>query len=101
MSRYAIKFNEDDDWKLLEQAPAEATWKVVARGSDPDELADEVFELIEDDELDPGQLIAVVTPSGRSDRRAVSFCSPAQRRQLGYVIDDRPVMGRQRDRYDG
>lgn len=101
MSRYAIKFNEDDDWKLLEQAPGATTWKAVAKGSDQDELADEVFELIEDDELDAGQLLLVVTPAGRSERRAVSFCTPDQRRRLGYVIDDRPVMGRPRDQYDG
>jgi hypothetical protein len=101
MSRYAIKFDEDDDWKLLEQVPGATTWKVLAKGDDLDELADEVFELIEDDELDAGQLIPVVRPAGRSERRAVSFCTPEQRRQLGYVIDDRPAMGRQRDQHDG
>lgn len=99
MARYAIKQDEHDEYKLLEFNPATGKWAVCARNLDDDELADEIFEMLEEDDLDANDEILKVTPDGRSKVRAIELVKDWQRRRLGYVIDAQPVAGRARDAF--
>lgn len=100
MSDYAVKEAPDGALRLIERLPS-GKWRAIAADLDDDELADEVFELCSDGLLDPGQIVPVLRADGtRADRRAVALCRPPQRRELGWALDDMPVAGRARDRYD-
>jgi hypothetical protein len=99
ISLYAIKQDENEEWRILERQP-NGRWRRVSGELDEEELAEEIFALIESGDLDAGTILAVITPEGRADRRAVHFCGPEQKRALGYVLDDAPARGRQPDQYD-
>ena len=99
MSLYAIKQDEKEEWRIIARKP-NGRWSLVIGELDEEGLAEEVFELIESGELDAGSILPVLTPEGRTNRRAVHFCSLEQKRALGYVLDDVPVGGRIRDQYD-
>jgi len=39
-------------------------WRAIAVDLDEEELGDEIFSLIEDEELDPGDIVPVIGPGG-------------------------------------
>jgi len=99
MTTYAVKENDEGAFRLIERMPS-GKWRAIAVDLDEEELGDEIFSLIEDEELDPGDIVPVIGPGGRSDRRAIHFCAPDQKRSLGWALDDRPALGRPLDEYD-
>ena len=93
MGRYAIKENDDGEYRLLEHDDARNKWRRVADELDADELADEIFGLLEDNDLEAEQMLIRVRADGDHEQvRAIDLVKAEQRRQLGYVISAQPVM---------
>jgi len=93
MGRYAIKENDDGEYRLLEHDDSRNKWRRVADELDADELSDEIFGLLEDNDLEAEQMLIRVRADGDQEQvRAIDLVKPEQRRQLGYVISAQPVM---------
>ena len=93
MVQYAVKENDDGDFRLLEYDLAISKWRRIATDLDEESLAAEIFELLSDGDLEAEQpIIRMLADGSREHIRAIELVSADQRRQLGYVISARPVM---------
>jgi hypothetical protein len=76
--------DDEETWTL------ELDGEVIASDYDDDELAQEVYELIDDGDLDAYETVRI---DGRA-RIAAELCTPEDQRRLGYVIGaKRPADG--------
>jgi predicted ATP-grasp superfamily ATP-dependent carboligase len=93
MARYAIAENDDGSYRLLEHNPATGKWRRLATDLNEDDLADEVYAILEDGDLDANTILARHDTDGSRTRvAAIDLVRDWQRRQLGYVIATQPVM---------
>jgi hypothetical protein len=93
MAHYAIKEDDNGDFRLLEHIDATHKWRRVAVDLDEETLAAEIFSLLEDGDLEAEQMITRLRADGnRESVRAIDLVSSEQRRELGYVISAQPVM---------
>jgi hypothetical protein len=98
MGKYALVENEDGSWRLLEQNPQTGKYRRLATDLEDDDVAEEIFQMLEEDTLEAESLLLRQHEDGsKSHVRAIDLVNAEQRRSLGYVIATQPQPSRPGD----
>jgi hypothetical protein len=98
MAKYALVENEDGFWRLLEQNPQTAKYRRLATDLEDDDVAEEIFGMLEEGTLEVESLLLRQYEDGSKGHvRAIDLVSADQRRSLGYVIATQPQPSRPGD----